>query len=248
MPNMDPQKHAMPTQPAEQRIHNFEEVAQGYTLQMAQEEAQRCLNCKHKPCVSGCPVQVHIPDFIHLIVQGDLEGAYQEIAKTNALPAVCGRVCPQENQCEKQCVRGIKAEPVAIGRLERFVADTHNAKENAAPQIPEKNGHKVAVVGSGPSGLACAGDLARLGYEVTVFEALHRAGGVLVYGIPEFRLPKAVVKREIDGLKEGANTVKVTVYNTLNNHYQTIPTRYRTTVENEPSGLIGPVRRDFARE
>ncbi len=201
MPNMDPQKHAMPTQDAEQRIHNFDEVAQGYTLEIAREEAARCLNCKTKPCVSGCPVQVHIPDFIRLITLGDLEGAYQEIAKTNALPAVCGRVCPQENQCEKHCVRGIKAEPVGIGRLERFVADTHNAQGDAAPAAPEKNGHKVAVVGSGPSGLACAGDLARLGYEVTVFEALHRAGGVLVYGIPEFRLPKAIVQREIDTLQ-----------------------------------------------
>ena len=212
MPNMSAKKLAMPTQPAEERIHNFDEVAQGYTWQMAQEEAQRCLNCKTRPCVSGCPVQVHIPDFIRLIVKGDMEGAYQEIAQTNALPAVCGRVCPQENQCEKHCVRGIRGEPVAIGRLERFVADVHNAQENAAPVPPEKNGHKVAVVGSGPSGLACAGDLARLGYDVTVFEALHRAGGVLVYGIPEFRLPKAIVQREIDtlqglGVRVETNTV-----------------------------------------
>ena len=201
MPNMDPKKHAMPTQPAEQRIHNFNEVALGYTAAVAQEEAQRCLNCKHQPCVSGCPVQVHIPDFIRLIVRGDMEGAYQEIAKTNALPAVCGRVCPQENQCEKSCVRGIRGEPVAIGRLERFVADTHNAQNENAPEPPARNGHKVAVVGSGPSGLACAGELARRGYEVTVFEALHRAGGVLVYGIPEFRLPKAIVRREIETLQ-----------------------------------------------
>ena len=201
MPNMDPKKHPMPTQAPEERIHNFREVAQGYTWQMAQEEAQRCLSCRHQPCVSGCPVQVHIPDFIRLIVKGDMEGAYQEIAKTNALPAVCGRVCPQENQCEKNCVRGIKGMPVAIGRLERFAADTHNASDAAAPARPEGNGHKVAVVGSGPSGLACAGDLARRGYQVTVFEALHRAGGVLVYGIPEFRLPKAIVQREIDTLK-----------------------------------------------
>ena len=201
MPNMDPRKHAMPTQPAEQRIHNFNEVALGYTAAVAQEEAQRCLNCKHQPCVSGCPVQVHIPDFIRLIVRGDMEGAYQEIAKTNALPAVCGRVCPQENQCEKSCVRGIRGEPVAIGRLERFVADTHNAQNENAPEPPARNGHKVAVVGSGPSGLACAGELARRGYEVTVFEALHRAGGVLVYGIPEFRLPKAIVRREIETLQ-----------------------------------------------
>ena len=212
MPNMSPKKLAMPTQAADERIHNFHEVAQGYTLQMAQEEAQRCLNCKNRPCVSGCPVQVHIPDFIHLIVKGDMEGAYQEIAKTNALPAVCGRVCPQENQCEKHCVRGIKGEPVAIGRLERFAADTHNAQGAQAPAVPARNGHRVAVVGSGPSGLACAGDLARKGYEVTVFEALHRAGGVLVYGIPEFRLPKAIVQREIDtlqalGVKVETNTV-----------------------------------------
>ena len=212
MPNMDPRKHAMPTQPPEERIHNFNEVAQGYTLALAQEEAQRCLNCKTKPCVGGCPVQVHIPDFIRRIVAGDIEGAYQEIALTNALPAVCGRVCPQESQCEKYCVRGIKGEPVAIGRLERFAADTHNAQEAAAPVKPAPNGHRVAVVGSGPSGLACAGDLARLGYAVTVFEALHRAGGVLVYGIPEFRLPKAIVQREIDtlqalGVKVETNTV-----------------------------------------
>ena len=212
MPNMDPRKHAMPTQPPEERIHNFNEVAQGYTLALAQEEAQRCLNCKTKPCVGGCPVQVHIPDFIRRIVAGDIEGAYQEIALTNALPAVCGRVCPQESQCEKYCVRGIKGEPVAIGRLERFAAATHNAQEAAAPVKPAPNGHRVAVVGSGPSGLACAGDLARLGYAVTVFEALHRAGGVLVYGIPEFRLPKAIVQREIDtlqalGVKVETNTV-----------------------------------------
>ena len=202
MPNMSQKKNLMPTQTPEARICNFEEVALGYTAETAQLEAQRCLNCKNQPCVSGCPVQVHIPDFIRLIVKGDFEGAYQTIAETNALPAVCGRVCPQESQCEKYCVRGIRGEPVAIGRLERFAADTHNARESAKPQPPARNGHKVAVVGSGPSGLACAGDLARLGYEVTVFEALHRAGGVLVYGIPEFRLPKAIVRREIDTLKD----------------------------------------------
>ena len=202
MPNMNQKKYAMPTQSPEERICNFEEVALGYDAQTAQLEAQRCLNCKNQPCVSGCPVQVHIPDFIRLIVKGDMEGAYQTIAQTNALPAVCGRVCPQESQCEKHCVRGIRGEPVAIGRLERFAADTHNAREPEKLQKPASNGHKVAVVGSGPSGLACAGDLARLGYQVTVFEALHRAGGVLVYGIPEFRLPKAIVRREIDTLRQ----------------------------------------------
>ena len=202
MPNMIQKKYAMPTQSPKERICNFEEVALGYDAQTAQLEAQRCLNCKNQPCVSGCPVQVHIPDFIRLIVKGDMEGAYQTIAQTNALPAVCGRVCPQESQCEKHCVRGIRGEPVAIGRLERFAADTHNAREPEKLQKPASNGHKVAVVGSGPSGLACAGDLARLGYQVTVFEALHRAGGVLVYGIPEFRLPKAIVRREIDTLRQ----------------------------------------------
>ncbi len=212
MPNMIQKKYAMPTQSPEARICNFEEVALGYDAETAQLEAQRCLNCKNQPCVSGCPVQVHIPDFIHLIVKGDMEGAYQTIAQTNALPAVCGRVCPQENQCEKHCIRGIRGEPVAIGRLERFAADTHNAKAAEKPPKPASNGHKVAVVGSGPSGLACAGDLARLGYQVTVFEALHRAGGVLVYGIPEFRLPKAIVRREIDtlgqlGVEISTNTV-----------------------------------------
>ena len=201
MPNMIKTKYPMPTQSPEARICNFEEVALGYDLETAQLEAQRCLNCKNQPCVSGCPVQVHIPDFIRLIVKGDMEGAYQTIAQTNALPAVCGRVCPQESQCEKHCVRGLRDEPVAIGRLERFAADTHNAREAEKPPKPASNGHKVAVVGSGPSGLACAGDLARLGYQVTVFEALHRAGGVLVYGIPEFRLPKAIVRREIDTLQ-----------------------------------------------
>ena len=202
MPNMIQKRGAMPTQSPKERICNFEEVALGYDAQTAQLEAQRCLNCKNQPCVSGCPVQVHIPDFIRLIVKGDMEGAYQTIAQTNALPAVCGRVCPQESQCEKHCVRGIRGEPVAIGRLERFAADTHNAREPEKLQKPASNGHKVAVVGSGPSGLACAGDLARLGYQVTVFEALHRAGGVLVYGIPEFRLPKAIVRREIDTLRQ----------------------------------------------
>jgi len=201
MPNMQPQKHPMPVQPPEKRIANFEEVALGYSRQTAQEEALRCLGCRHQPCVSGCPVQVHIPDFIRQLAAGDPEGAYQTIAQTNALPAVCGRVCPQENQCEKNCVRGIRGEPVAIGRLERYAADVHNAAEKGASSPAAANGHKVAIVGSGPSGLACAGDLARKGYAVTIFEALHRAGGVLVYGIPEFRLPKAIVRREIDALE-----------------------------------------------
>lgn len=200
MPNMSPVKNPMPSQAPDVRNKNFDEVALGYTEQTAIDEAKRCLNCKNKPCVSGCPVKIHIPAFIEKVAEGNFDAAYAIIAEASSLPAVCGRVCPQETQCESKCVRGVKGEPVAIGRLERFVADRHNAQENSTPAIPEKNGHKVAVVGSGPSGLTCAGDLARLGYDVTVFEALHTAGGVLVYGIPEFRLPKAIVKREIDGL------------------------------------------------
>ena len=198
--NMSPQKCPMPHQLPEVRNKNFDEVALGYTEEMAIEEAGRCLNCKHKPCVSACPVHVNIPAFIEKVANGDFEAAYKIITESNSLPAVCGRVCPQESQCESKCVRGIKGEPVAIGRLERFVADWHNARENKVDK-PRSNGHKVAVVGSGPAGLACAGDLARLGYEVTVFEALHLAGGVLVYGIPEFRLPKSIVSREIEGLR-----------------------------------------------
>ena len=198
--NMSLKKCPMPHQLPEVRNKNFDEVALGYTEQMAIEEATRCLNCKHKPCVSACPVHVNIPAFIEKVANGDFEAAYKIITESNSLPAVCGRVCPQESQCESKCVRGIKGEPVAIGRLERFVADWHNARENKVEK-PESNGHKVAVVGSGPAGLACAGDLARLGYEVTVFEALHLAGGVLVYGIPEFRLPKSIVSREIEGLR-----------------------------------------------
>lgn len=201
MPNMSLKKNEMPSQEPEVRNKNFDEVALGYTEEQALDEAQRCLNCKNKPCVSGCPVQVHIPEFIAKTAAGDFEGAYQVIAQSSSLPAVCGRVCPQESQCEKLCVRGIKGEPVGIGRLERFVADWHNAHAAGAAEKPASNGHRVAVVGSGPAGLTCAGDLARLGYEVTVFEALHTAGGVLVYGIPEFRLPKAIVQKEIDGLK-----------------------------------------------
>ena len=198
--NMSPKKCPMPHQLPEIRNKNFDEVALGYTEEMAIEEAGRCLNCKHKPCVSACPVHVNIPAFIEKVASGDFEAAYKIITESNSLPAVCGRVCPQESQCESKCVRGIKGEPVAIGRLERFVADWHNARENKVDK-PRSNGHKVAVVGSGPAGLACAGDLARLGYEVTVFEALHLAGGVLVYGIPEFRLPKSIVSREIEGLR-----------------------------------------------
>ncbi len=201
MPNMSLKKNEMPSQAPDVRNKNFLEVALGYTEEQALDEAQRCLHCKHKPCVSGCPVGINIPDFIQKVAEGDFEGAYQIITQQSSLPAVCGRVCPQETQCESKCVRGIKGEPVAIGRLERFVADWHNADVKEAPQKPESNGHKVAVVGSGPSGLTCAGDLAKKGYEVTVFEALHTAGGVLVYGIPEFRLPKDIVRKEIDTLK-----------------------------------------------
>ncbi len=201
MPNMSLKKNEMPSQAPDLRSKNFLEVALGYTEEQALDEAQRCLHCKNKPCVSGCPVQVRIPEFIEKAAAGDFEGAYQVIAQSSSLPAVCGRVCPQESQCEKHCVRGVKGEPVGIGRLERFVADWHNQHVQEAPEKPASNGHKVAVVGSGPAGLTCAGDLARLGYAVTVFEALHTAGGVLVYGIPEFRLPKAIVQKEIDGLK-----------------------------------------------
>ena len=199
--NMRLDKNPMPSQEPEVRNQNFLEVALGYTEEQALDEAARCLNCKLKPCVSGCPVNVKIPEFIAKICEKDYEGAYQVIHETSSLPAVCGRVCPQESQCEMHCVRGKKGDPVGIGRLERFVADWHNAHCTEAPAKPESNGHKVAVVGSGPAGLTCAGDLAKKGYEVTVFEALHLAGGVLVYGIPEFRLPKAIVQKEVDGLK-----------------------------------------------
>ena len=202
MANMSLKKVVMPEQDPLVRNKNFKEVSLGYTPEMAMEEANRCLNCKNKPCVNGCPVNVQIPDFIAKIAEGDFKGAYEKISENNALPAVCGRVCPQEMQCEGKCVRGIKGESVAIGRLERFAADYF--MENCKREIPEitKNGKKVAVIGAGPSGLTCAGELARKGYEVTVFEAFHTAGGVLVYGIPEFRLPKAIVQKEIDGLKD----------------------------------------------
>ncbi|MBO5542274.1 MAG: NAD(P)-binding protein, partial [Acholeplasmatales bacterium] len=186
---IDPKKHEMPTQDPKVRAHNFKEVALGYTAEIAIEEAKRCLNCKNRPCVNGCPVNIQIPDFITRIKEGDFEGAYKVINKTSSLPAVCGRVCPQESQCESKCTLGIKFEPVGIGRLERFVADYHNANDNVAVEVPASNGHKVAIVGSGPSGLTCAGDLAKKGYKVSIYEALHQAGGVLVYGIPEFRLP-----------------------------------------------------------
>ena len=201
MPNMSLKKNEMPSQAPDVRNKNFLEVALGYTEEQALDEAQRCLHCKNKPCVAGCPVGIHIPDFIAKVAEGDFEGAYQIITQHSSLPAVCGRVCPQETQCEQKCVRGIKGEPVGIGRLERFVADWHNKNVCEAPRKPAPNGHKVAVIGSGPSGLTCAGDLAKKGYAVTVFEALHTAGGVLVYGIPEFRLPKDIVQKEIDGLK-----------------------------------------------
>ncbi|HIX09605.1 MAG TPA: NADPH-dependent glutamate synthase [Firmicutes bacterium] len=199
--NMDPKKHPMPSQEPLVRNKNFKEVALGYDEATAVDEAKRCLGCKNKPCVNGCPVAVDIPAFIALVAEGKFEEAYEVIARTSSLPAVCGRVCPQETQCEGKCTRGIKGEPVGIGRLERFVADWHMAHSAAAPVKPQPNGHKVAVVGSGPAGLTCAGDLAKLGYDVTVFEALHVAGGVLVYGIPEFRLPKEIVRKEVEGLK-----------------------------------------------
>ena len=201
MANMSLKKNEMPSQDPNVRNKNFLEVALGYTEEQALDEAARCLNCKNHPCVDGCPVNVRIPEFIQKIVEKDYEGAYQVIHQTSSLPAVCGRVCPQESQCEMHCVRGKKGDPVGIGRLERFVADWHNAHSTEAPTKPESNGHKVAIVGSGPAGLTCAGDLAKKGYDVTVFEALHLAGGVLVYGIPEFRLPKRIVQQEIDTLR-----------------------------------------------
>ena len=200
--NMNPKRNEMPTQDAGVRAHNFDEVALGYSEQTAIDEAMRCLACKNMPCVDGCPVKIRIPEFISKIKEGDFEGAYQIISKSSSLPAVCGRVCPQETQCESKCVRGIKGESVGIGRLERFVADWHNLFCSEEPARPASNGHRVAIVGSGPSGLTCAGDLAKKGYDVTVFEALHTAGGVLVYGIPEFRLPKRIVAKEVETLQK----------------------------------------------
>ena len=199
--NMSPTRNPMPTQDPKVRARNFDEVAIGYTPEMAVDEALRCLGCKTMPCSEGCPVNIRIPEFIAKIKECDFEGAYEIISATSSLPAVCGRVCPQETQCESRCVRGIKGESVGIGRLERFVADWHNAHSTTPVTPPTPNGHRVAVIGSGPSGLTCAGDLAKLGYKVTVFEALHTAGGVLVYGIPEFRLPKKIVKKEVENLK-----------------------------------------------
>ena len=204
MAAIEPKKHEMPVQNPEVRAHNFDEVALGYSAEIASAEAQRCLNCKNKPCTQGCPVNIDIPQFIAHIKENDIEGAYNVITKSSSLPAVCGRVCPQENQCEKECTLKVKLgiDPVGIGRLERFVADTHRLNKTEKPVKPEPNGHKVAIIGSGPSGLTCAGDLAKNGYSVTVFEALHTAGGVLVYGIPEFRLPKSIVADEVNTLKE----------------------------------------------
>lgn len=199
--NMDPKKTPMPSQEPQVRNKNFNEVALGYTYEMAVSEAKRCLNCPKKPCRSACPVQIDIPAFIERVAAEDMEGAYEILSASSALPAVCGRVCPQENQCEGKCVRGVKGESVGIGRLERFVADWHREHNTEKPVVPAPNGHKVAVIGAGPSGLTAAGDLAKLGYQVTVYEALHLAGGVLVYGIPEFRLPKLIVQQEIDNLK-----------------------------------------------
>ncbi|MBQ3054143.1 MAG: NADPH-dependent glutamate synthase [Clostridia bacterium] len=208
MANLSLKKNEMPVQKADVRNKNFNEVALGYTEEQAVAEAERCLSCKNKPCITGCPVAINIPAFIEKVRERNFEGAYEILIKSSSLPAVCGRVCPQENQCEAKCVRGIKGEPVAIGRLERFVADYHMAHSKNQPEKSKSNGHKVAVIGSGPSGLTCAGELAKMGYDVTIFEALHLAGGVLVYGIPEFRLPKEIVRKEIENLKSlGVNVL-----------------------------------------
>ncbi len=213
MPNMSPSKVKMPEQDPAVRNQNFQEVSLGYTEEMAKEEAQRCLQCKNKPCTQGCPVNVRIPEFVKRLAEGDFSAAYQKIKETNSLPAICGRVCPQESQCEKYCVRGKKGEPVGIGRLERFVADwamenVAEAKAEAKAETIQKNGRKVAVIGSGPAGLTCAGDLAKMGYQVTIFEAFHIPGGVLMYGIPEFRLPKALVQREIDNVRQSGVSIQ----------------------------------------
>ena len=201
MADMSLKKYPMPEQNPQVRAGNFEEVALGYTAELAAAEANRCLNCRNPLCMTGCPVSVRIPEFIAKIAEGNLDEAYEILTSTNSLPAVCGRVCPQEKQCESKCVRGKKGESVAIGRLERYVADVHNSKEDKPPvEIPPSNGHRVAIVGSGPSGLTCAGDLRKMGYDVTIFEAFHKSGGVLVYGIPQFRLPKEIVQVEIDNL------------------------------------------------
>ena len=201
--NMSMEKNPMPEQDPEVRSHNFDEVALGYDAEVAMKEAQRCLDCKNAPCRTGCPVAVKIPRFLEKVRDGDFDAAYDIITSTNSLPAVCGRVCPQEKQCESKCVRGIKGESVGIGRLERFVADWHMAKgDKSAPAVPESNGHRVAVIGSGPAGLTCAGDLRKLGYDVTIYEAFHKSGGVLVYGIPQFRLPKEIVAAEIENLEK----------------------------------------------
>lgn len=228
--NMSMTKVVMPEQDPNVRNKNFTEVALGYTKEMAMEEAARCLNCKHKPCMDGCPVNVPIPGFIEKVAEGDFEAAYEIITSENALPAICGRVCPQENQCEGKCVRGIKGEPVAIGRLERFVADYHMANATPAASDIEKNGKKVAVVGSGPAGITCAGELIKKGYDVTVFEALHKAGGVLSYGIPEFRLPKDLVAKEIEtveklGVKIETNVIvgrSVTIDELMEDGYEAV--------------------------
>ena len=228
--NMSLTKVPMPEQDPNVRNKNFSEVALGYTAEMAMEEATRCLNCKNKPCVGGCPVNVPIPEFIEKVAAGDFEGAYEVITSENALPAICGRVCPQENQCEGKCVRGIKGEPVGIGRMERFVADYHMAHAKPVEADIEKNGHKVAVVGSGPAGLTCAGELIKKGYDVTIFEALHKAGGVLSYGIPEFRLPKDLVAKEIKsvedlGVKIDTNVIvgrSITIYELMEDGYEAV--------------------------
>ncbi len=211
MLNKSMTKNIMPLQDPNVRIHNFDEVSLGYTLEQAIDEAKRCLDCKHKPCVKGCPVEIDIPRFIEKIIESDIEGAYQVILESSSLPSVCGRVCPQETQCEQVCVRGIKGEAVAIGRLERFVADYHHAQKQIQIVKPQSNNHMIAVVGSGPSGISCAYDLALLGYDVTMFEALHIPGGVLVYGIPEFRLPKEIVKKEIQVLRDLGVDIKTNI-------------------------------------